>query len=198
MQYLYDVLGSIIIGGIVMLMLLSFNASVMEGSAVQNFNSIVQANLTTLTDMIEYDFRKMGYRVGSIHDSAIVYADPMRILFKGDIDNNGDVETVAYFIGFDKDKGTPKPAPAPTVNPRAMVLYRQVDGVGPSQINLGITRFRLAYYDENKVLLKENPVSVPSRIRSIRLAIDLESTSPYDTIYTGSSWERTITPKNLN
>jgi len=198
MQFLYDVMGSMIIGGIVLLMLLSFNASVMEGSAIQTFNTIVQSNMTSISDMVEYDFRKMGYRVGSVHDSAIVYADSVRILFRGDIDNSGDVESIAYFIGMNKAKGTPMPAPAPTVNPRAMLLFRQVDGTGATPINLGITRFKLAYYDENNILLNENPVLVPSRIRSIRLAIDIESTSPYDTIYTGSTWERTITPKNLN
>lgn len=197
MQYLYDVIGSMVIGGIVLLMLLSFNSSVMEGSAVQTFNTIVQSNITTISDMIEYDFRKMGYRVGSVYDSAIVYAGPMQILFRGDIDNDGDVERVAYFIGMDKSKGKPTPVSAPVVNPRAMLLFRQVDGVGAQQINLGITRFRLAYYDENNNLLAGDPVPVPSRIRSIRLALDIESTSPYDTVYSGGTWERTISPKNL-
>jgi len=189
MQFVYDVMGSIIIGGIVLLMLLSFNASVMEGAAVQTFNMTVQSNLTTISDVIEYDFRKMGYRVGSIHDSAIVYADSTNILFRGDIDNNGSVEKVAYFLN-------PK-VKTNKINPRTKVLFRQVDGVGTQTMNLGITRFRLAYYDQYDNLIQESPVKVPSRIRSIRLAINIESTSPYDTIYAGGTWERTITPKNL-
>ena len=64
-------------------------------------------------------------------------------------------------------------------------------------INLGLTRFHLAYYNEADQLITENPVKAPSRIRSIRLAMNMESTSPYDTIYAGGTWERTITPKNL-
>jgi len=177
-----------IIGGIILLMLLSFNSSIMEGSAVQTFNSIVQTNATSLSDMIEYDFRKVGYRVGSVHDSAIVYADSNSIFIKGDFDNDGSVERISYAFN-------PK-AKSGHVNPRSRVLTRTVNGV-PQQINLGLTRFRLAYYDTADQLIAQNPVKVPSTIRSIRLAMNLESTSPYDTTYAGGTWERTITPKNL-
>lgn len=189
MQVIYDIIGSIIIGGIILLMLLSFNSSVMEGSAVQTFNSIVQSNITSVTDLIEYDLRKAGYRVGSIHDSAIVYADSSRILIKGDIDNNGTVERVAYYLDYAGKTGH--------VNPRARILYRQVNGNPAQAINIGITRFRMAYYDANDVLIAQNPVTSPSRIRAIRLAVNMESTSPYDKTYAGTTWERTITPKNL-
>lgn len=189
MQVIYDIIGSIIIGGIILLMLLSFNSSVMEGSAMQTFTTIVQTNMTSVTDLIEYDFRKMGYRVGSIHDSAVVYADSVRILMKGDIDNNGTVERIAYFLDVANKSGH--------VNPRSRILYRQVNGAPAQRINLGITRFRLAYYDRADQLITDNPVKSPSRIRSIRLAINIESTSPYDAKYAGTTWERTITPKNL-
>jgi len=189
MQTLYDVLGSMIIGGIILLMLLSFNSSLMEGSAVQTFHSIVQSNLTTLSDVVEYDFRKMGYRVGSVYDSAIVQADSASIVMRGDIDNNGTVDKISY--SFDVNTKSSHP------NPRSRVLYRQVNGGKIESINIGLTRFRLAYYDSAEVLIKENPVKAPSKIRSIRLAMNLESTSPYDTTYSGATWERTIAPKNL-
>jgi hypothetical protein len=189
MQVIYDIIGSIIIGGIILLMLLSFNSSVMEGSAIQTFNTIVQSNMTSVTDLIEYDFRKMGYRVGSVFDSAIVYADSAKIVMKGDIDNNGTVEKVTYYLDVAATSGH--------VNPRSRILYRQVNGGAAQRINLGITRFRMKYYDVNDALIAQNPVQNPSRIRAIRLAINMESTSPYDTTYAGSTWERTITPKNL-
>jgi hypothetical protein len=189
MQVIYDIIGSIIIGGIILLMLLSFNSSVMEGSAVQTFNSIVQSNMTSVTDLVEYDFRKMGYRVGSVYDSAIVYADSSNIVMKGDLDNNGTVEKVAYYLDVAAKSGH--------VNPRSRILYRQVNGNAPQRINLGITQFRMKYYDANDALIAQNPVKAPSTIRSIRLLVTMESTSPYDTVYAGTTWERTITPKNL-
>lgn len=189
MQVIYDIIGSIIIGGVILLMLLSFNANVMEGAAVQTFTSIVQTNMTSLTDMIEYDFRKMGYRVGSVYDSAIVKADSNSILIRGDFNNDGTVENVYYSFDPKTKSGH--------VNPRSRVLSRSVNGASPQRINLGLTQFRLAYYDAADQLITQNPVKIPSSIRTIRLAMNMESTSPYDTTYSGSSWERTISPKNL-
>jgi hypothetical protein len=189
MQVIYDIIGSIIIGGIILLMLVSFNSSVMEGSAIQTFNSIVHSNVTSVTDLIEYDFRKMGYRVGSVYDSAIVYADSSKIVMRGDINNDGTVEKITYYLGLGQASGH--------VNPRSRILYRQVDGAGAQRINMGITRFRMAYYNDKDSLINQNPIASPSKIRAIRLAINMESTSPYDTTYAGATWERTITPKNL-
>ena len=83
MQSLYDVLGSMMIGGIILLMLLQFNATVMEGAAAQTFTSIVQSNLTAMADMVEYDFRKIGYLATGVTDTAVVYADSNKITFKG-------------------------------------------------------------------------------------------------------------------
>jgi hypothetical protein len=189
MQAIHDIIGSVVIGGIIVMMMLSFNSSVMEGSVNQTFNSIVQSNVTSLTEMIEYDFRKMGYRVGTIHDSAIVYADSVRILMKGDLDNDHVVENVAYFLDVAGRSGH--------VNPRSRILYRQVNGGAAQKINLGVTRFHLAYYDFNDKLITENPVKAPSAIKALRIAVTVESTSPIDESYAGGTWERTITPKNL-
>jgi hypothetical protein len=189
MQVIYDIIGSIIIGGIILLMLLSFNSSVMEGSAVQTFNSIVQSNITTLTDIIEYDFRKMGYRVPAVFDSAIVYADSVRILMKGDMNDDKVIERLSYYF----DPSTP----SGHANPNTRVLYRQRNDAAARQINLGITRFRMKYFDGAGNVINENPVQSPSKIRAIRLIINIESTSRYNGEYAGGSWERTIVPKNL-
>jgi hypothetical protein len=190
MMEIIDVMGSIIIGGIILLMLLSFNSGLMEGSAVQTFHSIVQSNLASLSDIVEYDFRKMGYRVGTVFDSAIVYADKDQIVMKGDIDNDGTVDQVSYTFDTKKKSGH--------VNPRSRILYRQVNNGPVQSINIGLTRFQLAYYDTLDLLIKKaNPVADTKTIRAIRLEMTLESTSPYDTTYSGATWERTIAPKNL-
>jgi len=193
MQVVYDILGSMIIGGIILLMLLSFNSSVMEGSALQTFNSVVQSNMTSLTDMVEFEFRKMGYRVGSVYDSSIVSADSNGITFKADLDNDGIVETIEYDYNAKAKPGKGALRGIPLTR-RA---YKGMAKGPKQQINMGLMRFHLAYYDVNDKLIQENPVKIPSLIRTIRLAINMESTSAYDGKYAGATWERTITPKNL-
>ena len=59
------------------------------------------------------------------------------------------------------------------------------------------TRFRLTYYDKNKTLITQNPVSSPSQIASITVTMDVESVAAFDGAYQGGNWERTIIPKNL-
>lgn len=189
MQSLYDVLGSMMIGGIILLMLLQFNATVMEGAAAQTFTSIVQSNLTAMADLVEYDFRKIGYLATGVADSAVVYADSNKITFKGDIDDNGTLDVVTY--AFDRNKASGHQ------NPRSRILYRTKSGSPTQDINLGLTRFRLVYYDKNNVLIAANPVPDPSSVRSIRVTMDVESTAPYDTTYQGATWTRTIAPKNI-
>jgi hypothetical protein len=189
MQAIYDLIGSILIGGIVLTMLLQFNASVMEGAASQTFSTIVQSNITAVGEMVEHDFRKIGYRVGAFPDSAIIYADSTQIVFRGDIDNNKALDRVTYLFN--------RQVASAHENPRARLLYRTVNGTGSQSIDLGITRFRLTYYDKNKTLITQNPVPSPSRIASITVTMDVESVASYDGAYQGGNWERTIIPKNL-
>ncbi|HTK80769.1 MAG TPA: hypothetical protein VL633_00605 [Bacteroidota bacterium] len=202
MNDLQDIVGSIAVGGMVLLMLVIFNGNVMESAGMQTFKTTVQGNLTTVTNVIETDFRKMGYRLPSSLDSAIVYADSNRIKFKTDIDNNGTVDTVQYYIDTIKASLTP--------NPRDFVLHRIQNNQGQSMM-IGITRFKLQYFDASDSLLTSNPVTATGRIKSIKLSINMESTDRIldnrrggqlgnpmnDTSYVGAYWERTIKPKNL-
>lgn len=189
MQAIYDVIGSILIGGIILMMLLQFNATVMEGSAAQLFTSIVQSNITAVSDLVEHDLRKAGYRVDSAAARAIVHADSNRITFRADIDDNGTEDLITYAFDPAKRSGHQ--------NPRARILYRTVNGSQTTSIDLGLTRFALAYFDGGNTRIAGNPIGNPAAIRSIRLTMDVESTSPYGGTYQGATWNRSLAPKNL-
>ena len=76
---------------------------------------------------------------------------------------------------------------------------------------LGMVDFKLRYYDALDSLLKVMPVSMTSRIKSVKLSISMESkdhlsdarkgqrlSNPFsDTTYAAAYWERTIKPKNM-
>jgi FtsP/CotA-like multicopper oxidase with cupredoxin domain len=179
-----------IIGGMILVMVLGFNANIIQGAALQTFKTNVQSNMTTVTNIMEYDFRKMGFQVPFPQDSSFTYADSTRMIFKGDFNNDGSVETIEYsFVA-----GTHAPG---VVNPRAKVLYRRYNG-GPAQaMNVGITRFRFDYYNAAGTPIGGNVVGLPSSIKSFRVTINMESKEPYDTEYAGVCWDRTIKPRNL-
>ncbi len=189
MQVVYDILGSMIIGGMILVMVLGFNANIIEGAGMQTMKTTVQGNMTTLSNVLEYDFRKMGYRVALPQDSAITYADTSMIVFKGDFDNNGTVDKMSYAFNTSHPNGV--------TNPRAKMLYRQISGFAANSINVGITNFRFTYYDTLGVPFAGNIVSKPSAIRTIKVSVNMETKEPYDTSYSGVYWERIIKPNNI-
>ena len=182
MSQMQDLIGSMVLGGILLLMIVGFNGNITENAALQRFHSNVQSNLTTVTNMLETDLRLLGYRISDT--TKVSFADTGKIVFREDFDDNGTVDSISYYLGTTTPPGV--------VNPRTRILYRRVNAQAPQQMNLGITRFQLWYYDANG-----NVASMPSRIRTIKIAMSFESTQPYDKIYSGAYWERTIKPKNL-
>ncbi|MBI4548295.1 MAG: hypothetical protein HY707_09965 [Ignavibacteriae bacterium] len=182
MTEFHDFLCSIVIGGIILTMVLGFNTNIAEKSVTQSFNSIVQSNLTTVTSMLEHDFRKMGYFV--FDSLKVLLADTNNIIFRADLDNDGTIDTVGYRMSYTRD--------TTCVNPRARILYRVISNQGMQSIHLGVTQFKLWYYDGQGF-----PTANLSNIKSIKVAFHVESMAPYDTIYAGAYWERVIKPKNL-
>lgn len=196
MNGMFDIVASVVIGGVILAMLVAFNGNIAQNSGAQTIKVLTQTNLTEVTNVLEYDFRKMGYLVGSFPDSAIIYADSNRIRFRGDINNDGVVDTVTYYLDTTVASGY--------ANTKTRILRRAVSFAGGISMNLGITRFRLWYYAATDSILTANPVTQPSQIKSLKVAVNIESTVPYKEttmpylkLNPGVYWERTMKPKNL-
>lgn len=184
MSTLLEITGSTIIGGLIILIIFNLNSNIVQTGTLQQFDKISQSNITSLMEEIEYDLKKIGYRAT---DPAIITADSNAISFKYDTDNNGTEETISYFVS---DTTTL----SGTENPRDILLYRTV-GAGaanPVTSNLGVTKFRLWYYDKSG-----NLTTTPANIRSIKFAVSVESPYPYDGEYASSYAVRLVQPNNL-
>ncbi len=197
---LYDIVCSVVIGGIVLVMIIGFNSNIVQSATSQQIKYIAQTNLTTVTNILEYEFSKMGYRVFARSDSAIMYADSNKISFIGDFSDAGKIDTVVY--SYDPVTASGQ------LNNKTHVLKRTYipQGSSPSTqaINLGITRFRIYYYNVHDTALVTNPVPQTSQIKSLKVAMNIESTvnykettMPYLKLNPGVYWERLIKPKNL-
>jgi hypothetical protein len=193
MNAIYDVVCSVVVGGIILMMLFGFNANVAESGASQTVKLITQTNLTSFTDILEFEFRKMGYRVGN---NIILYADSLNIIFRSDIDNNGVIDTIQYYLDNVKPSGFE--------NKKTRILYHSINHGALQTINLGITYFRIKYQNSDGQPFTNYPVATPSLIKSLTIALSIESTVPYKEstmkylkFSPGVYWERTIKPKNL-
>ncbi len=174
-----DMVGSFFIGGVLLLMALRLNASGMETNAVYNSNLILQQNITTLVRMIEEDFRKIGYcqdwRKIPDPSKSIRIADSTRFRFRTDVDNDGTLDSITYFIG-------PTSELLDTPNPRDRYLYRQVNNTAPNRMNLGVTQFSLGYRDaENDQL--SFPISDPRLVYFMEINVAVETQAPLEQDY---------------
>ena len=183
---LIDILGSMIIGGI--LMMIAWRLSDASTERTYNYSGelALQQNLKTIVEIIEYDFRKIGYCdvPGSLPDT-IVYADSNRIDFYTDcIPLNGapNIDLIRYYIGPTSEcSGTP--------NPRDRILYRVVNNETPILSNLGVTQFKLVFMDALGDTLP-SPVGNPNLIKTIEINVAVESVAAYDTLYSHAIWRQ--------
>ena len=192
-----DIIGSMFIGGILMLSLFQVNYNTIVNMGYYNTDFLLQSGLMNLVQVIERDMRRIGYSqtVGVINSTydAIIQADTSSITIVGDVDNSGTVDTVKYYLG-------PTGEMAVTVNPRDRYLYRQVNGGTPQKIFFGVTIFSLVYYDPfNGVIPSPLPRAETGRISSIQISLQVESGDAYDLKYADVYWRQIrLSSKNLN
>ncbi len=189
MTAILDIILSYIIGGILLLMILTVNANLTNVAFQSSLDYQAETNAMSVGQIFEYDFYKTGYHATS---PKITYADTAAITFKADLQNVGTVNTVAYFIGTTADA-------AATPNPNDFPLYRQVDGASAAKSYYGLTWLKFTYYDSSGTELS-TPMTLTSdleKIKSIRVQATVQSTFPVDSTYSSTYWERTFFPMNL-
>jgi hypothetical protein len=186
-----DIIGSVVIGGFVLLLLIRLNDSASTNTFAYSEELSLQQNLATVAHIVEYDFRKIGYckDYTAINDpsKSIIYADSNRIKFLTDVNRDKIVDTLYYYLGHDSELVNTK-------NPRDKLLYRVVNSEKPQSANLGVTEFRLVYMDVNNDTI-HFPVNEPGLIASmeINIAVEKPEAVGLDTDsdkYSGAFWRQ--------
>ena len=186
-----DLVGSILIGGLIMLILFRMNSSAVENVYNNGGELSLQQNLSVTAKVLEDDFRKIGFCAdwGKIPDpsKSILLADSNRIRFLTDIDKDGsgpdgNVDTLLYALG-------PTSELTATPNPRDRFLYRIINSETPKGINLGVTQFKLIYFDALGDTIYY-PVAVPSEVYTIEINLTVENTSGYNEQYSSAFWRQ--------
>lgn len=182
---LIDILGSTLIGGMILLILFRMNDASVESHYLNSGELITQSNLLSIVDLLEHDLRKVGYCENweLIPDPsvAILEATESTITFLTDVAQSknvqigdGIVDTLKYWIGNYTDTevlGTP--------NPKDRLLYRQVNSEEPLSANLGLTQFKLNYFNALGNKITSMPSNPPLGIITIQIDITVENTAAY-------------------
>jgi hypothetical protein len=192
---LIDILGSIVMGGF--LMIIAWRLSDAATEKTYNFSGelSLQQNLLTVAEIIENDFRKIGwcadYNKWPDPTKSIPYGDVSEIKFYTDVDSDGNLDSIRYYLG-------PTSELTSTPNPRDRVLYRIVNNEVPMPSNLGVTQFRMVYYNVFDDTIPP-PVVIPGLISSIEINLTVENVAAYDTAYSNAFWRQIrLASRNIN
>ena len=185
MSVYLDILFSIVIGSPLLLMILTYNYSMMETNHINNMYSSVQKNGYEFQEILRNDFRNIGLFVP---DTSAVFsiADSNQVKFKSDIDMDGSVNEIHYDIGSAGSAGF-------TENPDDRTLDRIVDGAPAETYSIGCIDFDFIYYDENGIQTVDL-----EEIKQIEYRYYLESTFGYNGEYPGIYIKGRIDLKNIN
>lgn len=182
MNQILDIMGSVIIAGLVMLMLMKFNIFSNQAKFESDSELKLNLNAKTLADIINYDLRKIGYKKAGTKFIEIL---PKKVKFYSDIDSNGTMNTVTYSLG-DSTLMTA------TQNPRDKVLIIDIDGVKSTGPSLGLVDLRFTYKNGKGVV-----TPYLDSVKYIQAEIWVETPEPVDDQYLFTYWEMTINPRNL-
>lgn len=195
MNFLLDLMGSSLIAGILFLLILKLNLYTSNANYYSDNELKLQQNVKTLAEIINYDLRKIGYKVNG---TAIVTAEPTKIQFYADMDapgtfGHGVIDFVEYYLGDSTQA-------LGTANLRDKVLYRIINHTdtlgGPT---LGLVDFKFSYLDSHGIA-----TTYLDSIKYVRAEFWVE---PYEHVadyVTGKPdssqftyWELTINPRNI-
>jgi len=173
-----DIVGSIIIGGIILMTMSRFSDTASQNTFRYTSDLTVQQNLTSTSQLIESDFRKIGYcsDYTKVIDASkvIITADSFSIRYTSDIDRNGTMDTIRYCLG-------PTSELSSTFNPRDKMLYRVVNSQTAKSSSSGITKFYMIYFSPLGDTVKP-PIADLSLIAEIEVNINFEDATKNDTL----------------
>jgi hypothetical protein len=196
MAALIDMVGSIILGGALLVIILNANDNATENHYVYNGNTLVQEMLISTSQFVEGEFRNIGLGVAP-GEKTILLADTNSITFLTDLDRDGAaVETISYFVGDTSEL-------ASTQNNLDRYLHRSVNGGVSTKVGV-VTVFKLRYITRCGELL---PTPVPSdRLTEVFVVeVTVEVQNPYavsrragesapgqrSALYSSSIWQQT-------
>jgi hypothetical protein len=189
-----DILGSTIVGGILMMNLFQINSTAGENNYTGSGEVTAQQNLSTIVQVLEHDFRKIGYCADwnkiPVPTKAILSADSTSIKYLTDVDSDGNVDSMYYYLG-------PTSELLSTSNPRDRILYRVVNNEAPIGVNLGVTQFNLCFFDVLGNLINF-PIAVTGEIYTMQIDLTVEDVDAYDEKYSTAFWRQIrLAAKNI-
>ena len=191
MNSILDIIGSTFIAGMVLFLMINLNLFSSQISYSSDAELTMQQNAKTLAEIMNYDFRKIGY---NFDGTAILIAEEKRIKFVAGLAVTnpagvGTVDTVEYFV--EDSVGTS--------NSDEIVLTRVLNNKNPmAGPSLGLVKLKFSYEDSTGTLTTDL-----AKIKYIHTELWVKPVNRANNFITGNKdsvftyWEFKIYPRNI-
>ncbi|MBR9978879.1 MAG: hypothetical protein KFH87_12405 [Bacteroidetes bacterium] len=179
-----DIIGSVIIAGMIILNF-AFLMGERTESQIESSNQITaQTNVSDVTQTLRFDLRKTGFGCDSL---PIIQATENTFIFRSDLANDGILDTIGYYFGG---------SALGSIENSESLLYRIVNGKKHHGHDLGLTSCRFVDYKTDKYGTLTETSSLGD-IRAIGVKMRVRGQMKEDGKYPTSQNEFTVSPKNL-
>ncbi len=195
MNSILDIIGSVIVYGLLTVALITVSANLTTSSVETKSAFHSEQNLLALYHFFEYDFLKIG--LGKTNPKLKVGAcDSLKIAWYSDYDENGKMDSIMYSMENIQtvNRGTF------TKEVKQKPIFRQLNNENPIEMHLDIVNFNLTYLDANSNVLPYDSlrtVTGTNKVRGIRVRYLIEDSysvkEPPQRVFI----EKTYYPKNL-
>ena len=180
----FKLLLSIIVAGMFMLIIRQVHNNLSKEGYEQVAETLTAEHVRHIANLIQFDLNRVG--LGVKGEDAILEAKPNRFVFKSDINLDGHVETIRYYL-------SDTTAASSTQNPHDKILYRVVDSEPVIDVPLGVTKFDLKYYNSPN----GQETSSLGEISTIAVELEVQSTFSMDDNFAVEAWQTRSSPPNL-
>lgn len=171
MAAILDIVGSFLLGGAILMIILTATNIAGENQSTYHGDMMVQEIMRTTAQMLEGEFRNMGFGVPE-RESTIISADSTHITFLIALAHSGSgtdpVDTVQYYTGSTNELRS-------TMNEIDRFLIRKVNGQEPTRVGV-VTIFRLRYFTRSGELLSfPVPTDRLSEIYVVEVTLEVQN-----------------------
>jgi hypothetical protein len=204
MAVMFDIILSLLIGGLLLLSIINASSVINQNALIINGEMAVQQSLVSTAQLVEGEFRNMGFNVREDSATTITAATDTSISFKCDVDRDGIVDVVSYWQGATSELSK-------TQNELDRFLHRRVNN-GPIQSIGVVTKFNLRYFSQRELDTLIPPILPAdlSAIKIIEITMEVQSQFGYykdpkdlkanerKALYPSSFWRQTrLASQNL-
>lgn len=184
-----DLVGSMVVGIIIILMVINLNMSANTAATQNLYSNVTQRQVVSSAEVIEHDIYKIGYRVSG---DVISKADSNEIIFLSDIDNDGVNDEIRYYLADTSSLSG-------TYNPDDRILWRDLNSA-TSLTPFIVTELNFSYYDSLGQVIDYASLgnqSIRNNVKTIKVKIETQTGELINDNYETIQWEKTIRPKNI-